>query len=324
MHNIGESTIIKWITEATKVASRVLKDKVRLKELLSKATSMITSMPDTNEAKTLIRMIRCSVSGKYAGLPRTGLLLIVGAVVYLVAPLDILPDPILIDDAAVIAWVAGRVKADMERFRAWEESAASVLVDSDPEELVSQEEQTAQEASVMDQHLIASVFLTEPVLRQLALQAIPPKIRFMMRDVTVHIDSGQEIHVELALVPTGAIKYSITIPHGNVDIRQNELELGLRNTTAGLVGSKVASTLKQLLDRNLKTSRISEYVTNSGEAYTVAWSQLREKVGSLFPAVVAVADLVSLSIEQEEGRIHLKLRTTLDQVAAASNMARGQ
>lgn len=71
----------------------------------------------------LPRMIWHSVFGRYDGLGRV--VLMAAATVYLVSPLDFIPEialgPIgLIDDAAIAVWIAGAVLSETERFLAWE------------------------------------------------------------------------------------------------------------------------------------------------------------------------------------------------------------
>jgi Protein of unknown function (DUF1232) len=71
----------------------------------------------------LPRMIWHSVTGRYDGLGRV--LLMGLATLYIVSPLDFVPEialgPIgLIDDAVVVAWIAGAILSETERFLAWE------------------------------------------------------------------------------------------------------------------------------------------------------------------------------------------------------------
>jgi uncharacterized membrane protein YkvA (DUF1232 family) len=61
------------------------------------------------------------VLGRYAGLTRVRLAAMALAVVYVVSPIDLVPElfvPLLglVDDAFVIAWLAGTVLLETERF----------------------------------------------------------------------------------------------------------------------------------------------------------------------------------------------------------------
>jgi uncharacterized membrane protein YkvA (DUF1232 family) len=71
------------------------------------------------------RMIRASLKGEYDGNLR--LLLMAAASVYIVSPLDAIPEAIflfvgLIDDAFVVSWLTGALLSETERFLEWEKS----------------------------------------------------------------------------------------------------------------------------------------------------------------------------------------------------------
>lgn len=73
---------------------------------------------------TLLRLVRAYARGDYRQLPWTTLVLVVAAVLYFLLPVDVIPDFFIgmgyIDDAAVIAWVANTIGAELEQFRRWE------------------------------------------------------------------------------------------------------------------------------------------------------------------------------------------------------------
>ncbi len=63
----------------------------------------------------------------------------VGGLIYLVSPLDLIPDvlPLLgfVDDAAVLFWIVRQVRRDLDDFRAWErEWGGAVDVEGTPVE----------------------------------------------------------------------------------------------------------------------------------------------------------------------------------------------
>jgi uncharacterized membrane protein YkvA (DUF1232 family) len=69
------------------------------------------------------RLIRASLRGEYDG--GTRLLLMAAASLYIVSPLDAIPELFtafigLIDDAFVATWLAGALLAETERFLEWE------------------------------------------------------------------------------------------------------------------------------------------------------------------------------------------------------------
>jgi uncharacterized membrane protein YkvA (DUF1232 family) len=79
----------------------------------------------------LPRMIKASTRGEYDGGMRVALM--AAAAVYVVSPVDFIPEAFLwifglADDAVMIAWLAGTVLAETERFLEWEKERDRVVV----------------------------------------------------------------------------------------------------------------------------------------------------------------------------------------------------
>lgn len=73
----------------------------------------------------LPRLVSATLTGRYPGLERRRLLLMALAAVYVLSPVDLLPEGLLLvfgiaDDAVVLAWLAGAVLSETEAFLAWE------------------------------------------------------------------------------------------------------------------------------------------------------------------------------------------------------------
>jgi uncharacterized membrane protein YkvA (DUF1232 family) len=75
---------------------------------------------------TLGRIVKAYAMGHYREIPWKTILLIIGAVIYFVNPIDILPDLIpvagLTDDFGVLLWVYNSVNGEIDKFIAWEKS----------------------------------------------------------------------------------------------------------------------------------------------------------------------------------------------------------
>ena len=74
---------------------------------------------------SLPRLFRATVHGEYAGTSRGRLLMVLGAVAYVVSPIDLIPELALsvfglADDAVVVSWIAATVVNETESFLAWE------------------------------------------------------------------------------------------------------------------------------------------------------------------------------------------------------------
>lgn len=70
------------------------------------------------------RLVQAAVRGEYTGLSGKSLTLIVGAIIYYVSPIDVIPDfvPIagLLDDATVLAFALRSLKGELDAFKQWE------------------------------------------------------------------------------------------------------------------------------------------------------------------------------------------------------------
>ncbi|MBU2914535.1 MULTISPECIES: YkvA family protein [Reichenbachiella] len=113
-------------------AEGLLKDNDRINNLLSTTTHRLTDLIGNSDkianlvdkVGVFLRMIKAQVRGHYSELPWRTMLLAVGALLYFITPLDMIPDFIpalgLTDDLAIIFWVYNSIKEDIEQFRLWE------------------------------------------------------------------------------------------------------------------------------------------------------------------------------------------------------------
>lgn len=112
-------------------ASQYANDREKSRELL--ASAMKKAIKSKNGAleevwenlMLLFAMFRDWISGKYSRIPMNSIIMIIGALLYFVAPMDIIPDFIMgmgiVDDAAVISILVKKISSDIEKYRAWKE-----------------------------------------------------------------------------------------------------------------------------------------------------------------------------------------------------------
>ncbi|MGM0834783.1 MAG: YkvA family protein [Bacillota bacterium] len=125
-------------------ASEYLKDTNKLKDLLKRAEKKAKKKEEdkgfVREAweslKTMIELVKAYIKGDYRNIPYGSLLMIVGAILYFVMPLDAIPDAVVAlgftDDAAVIALTYRKVKMDIDKFVEWKQDhAQSHLVEGE-------------------------------------------------------------------------------------------------------------------------------------------------------------------------------------------------
>lgn len=70
-------------------------------------------------------MVQAVLAGRYRAIAKTRLLMMAGALLYVVSPFDVMPEALLIllglgDDAFVLTWLAGAMLAETENFLDWE------------------------------------------------------------------------------------------------------------------------------------------------------------------------------------------------------------
>lgn len=77
-----------------------------------------------DDFRTLVRLVVAYARGNYRAIPPDSLALVVAGLVYVVSPLDLVPDafPVIgfMDDAVVVGWVIKSVRQELDAFRAWE------------------------------------------------------------------------------------------------------------------------------------------------------------------------------------------------------------
>lgn len=81
--------------------------------------------PVSEQLMALPRLVSMTLRGTYPGMDRSRLLLMGLALAYVVSPVDVMPEALMLlagmgDDAVVLSWLAGAVLVETERFLAWE------------------------------------------------------------------------------------------------------------------------------------------------------------------------------------------------------------
>ena len=122
----------KFFRESVKRAADILRNRRRLTALLSAVVAKLSqvNLGNINKSrfvgriKVFGRMTKAYATGSYRGIPRKSILIVIGALVYFVTPIDLVPDfiPItgLLDDFTVIVWVYNTLQGEIEEFMQWE------------------------------------------------------------------------------------------------------------------------------------------------------------------------------------------------------------
>ena len=113
-------------------ARRLLQDPERLVQLARRAEDKATGSGPLagvgDELKALLRLIRAYARGDYRKVSWQTMAVVVGVVLYIVSPIDVIPDFLLggglLDDAGVLALAYSKVHKEIEEFLAWERANA--------------------------------------------------------------------------------------------------------------------------------------------------------------------------------------------------------
>jgi uncharacterized membrane protein YkvA (DUF1232 family) len=129
-----QSRLESEFSESLKSAKSYVKDPERLRSLVTEAAKRAAMLPKEQFKDTwaylqaMLRLIRAYYRGEYREVPVATLVIIVAAVIYLINPIDLLPDWIpgvgLLDDAFVLALAVRRTRKSLDDFMAWEIAAS--------------------------------------------------------------------------------------------------------------------------------------------------------------------------------------------------------
>lgn len=122
-----------WLYQVfIKSANRLLHKPLALLEMAKKAVAKLQEYDSIKEialdAKaqigTIVRLVKAYAMGDYREISNRNLIFSVAALIYLVSPLDIIPDFLVVgwaDDVTLLMWVYSNFKSEMEAFLDWED-----------------------------------------------------------------------------------------------------------------------------------------------------------------------------------------------------------
>lgn len=116
--------------QAVKSAKSYVGNPQRLQSLFQEASKQAASMPREPFQETwpyfqsMLRLIHAYSQGNYRDVPESTLVVIIAAIIYVLNPLDVIPDALpalgFLDDATVLALAVRRARQTLDDFMAWE------------------------------------------------------------------------------------------------------------------------------------------------------------------------------------------------------------
>ena len=108
------------------------KDPKALRELFHEAVRKTNSIPKAPFAElwaylqTMLRLIQAYYRGQYRHVKIANLVLIIGAIIYVLDPWDLIPDWLpglgFVDDATILAFAVQKTRETLDDFTSWESS----------------------------------------------------------------------------------------------------------------------------------------------------------------------------------------------------------
>ena len=129
-NNISEEQVKEALESGYGKSEALLNNKDELDDFLYRLEQKIKEMPLVGEEfaviPIMISLIKHYVEGKYTTVPYGTILAIMSALIYVLSPVDIIPDfiPFVghLDDVAVIGLCLSMVKTDIEVYDEWRQS----------------------------------------------------------------------------------------------------------------------------------------------------------------------------------------------------------
>lgn len=115
--------------KSKKFAEQLLKDKAALVSRLSAAIAQADNHHNRltkvwDDLMIMFRLVKAWVAGHYVDIPWKSMVLVIGAMVYLLNPFDAIPDLVALfgymDDMTIIGFVISSISSDLEKFKEWE------------------------------------------------------------------------------------------------------------------------------------------------------------------------------------------------------------
>jgi len=132
---LDNENISKEIEKNNAKAEALLKDKKKMERFLERLERKLSLIPVAgkylSDVPVLISLVKAYVDKEYIDIPIGTIIAIVGALIYVLSPIDLIPDgiPVIgyIDDAAVLAFAYKLVHDDVTEYKEWKEAKNNII-----------------------------------------------------------------------------------------------------------------------------------------------------------------------------------------------------
>ena len=108
-------------------AKSTIEDEDKFERLIERLEKKLKLMPvigkQVSDIACMVSLVRSYIKKEYTDIPIGTIVSIVSTLIYIISPIDLIPDFIpgvgIIDDMALLAWVLISIHSDVEEYRKW-------------------------------------------------------------------------------------------------------------------------------------------------------------------------------------------------------------
>lgn len=129
MNEFTEKDAKETLEKGYKKANVLLSDKGKMNEFLERLEKKLKVIPLAGSTlvmiPTLVQMVKSYVKKEYTSIPVSSIIAIISALLYWLAPIDVIPDTIpgigYLDDTSVIGFCLKLINNDLKKYKEWQE-----------------------------------------------------------------------------------------------------------------------------------------------------------------------------------------------------------
>ena len=129
MADFTEKDAEETLQKGYKKANILLNDKGKMNEFLERLEKKLKLIPLAGSTlvmiPTLVQMVKSYVKKEYTSIPVSSIIAIISALLYWLAPIDVIPDTIpgigYLDDTSVIGFCLKLINNDLKKYKEWQE-----------------------------------------------------------------------------------------------------------------------------------------------------------------------------------------------------------
>ena len=127
---LDEEEVQRRFEQSQERAKKLLEDRDKMDRFLERLEKKLKHIPVVggmlSEIPILIALVKAYIEKRYLDIPIGSIIAVVGALIYFLSPIDLMPDFLpaigLVDDAAVIGLALKLVHDDVKEYKAWREN----------------------------------------------------------------------------------------------------------------------------------------------------------------------------------------------------------